>query len=626
MKSTYLRFCIILIICFAGTTLTAQNANEIIYNQNRQGYDYVGGSFVIDTGRSLVKGKKRAFLIWASNINADSANRSLALSEYDNSGNFLSQKGTAAHINASQRTLFPKKIIKAKNSHVYYLLGYIINSSHLVNNLRGYSTPVIYKIDGNTLNPIWSTRFISDPEIASANTKTVIEYNDIIETKDGNIVVVGKYAKSTVQKEYVLATKIAAGTGNLIWQYYYVFGNSCNEGANALAETTDGNLSLVGYVSRCTTSAFSGPYDMFYTQLTSAGVPVAATYKRYPLQGNRNLWADNITRYTNIAGSDKLVVSGYIDILNGNIGNPEILVANFNQNGTATRLHYIGDPNQNVAKDLIVQPIAGTTDYNLFLTGYTSNYNSTPGVSSEAFFLSLKFNSINGVTGVNELSTFPGGVAPFDNYTGRTGVEIKNAGRYQRFAILANGNYKLTTGTQTYTHVLIRDFADSLNKCIIKHKPLPTPFTTTPISAHADTINPKLARIKEGWITLDRLSVKQLCQQVNIDPYKALSGTTAFVTAASTVHPANEKTSLIVTPNPVKNSFILSTTGKELQTNKSGSATIQIYNSAMQLVQTLQITQGFSSVSITADKLKPGLYILKLSQAGVIKTTKFLKE
>jgi hypothetical protein len=84
-----------------------------------------------------------------------------------------------------------------------------------------------------------------------------------------------------------------------------------------------------------------------------------------------------------------------------------------------------------------------------------------------------------------------------------------------------------------------------------------------------------LVRIKESWVKLGRLHVKQLCQQVNIDPYKALSGTTASVTAASTIHPANEKSGLIVTPNPVKNSFILSTTGKELLTNKSGSATIE---------------------------------------------------
>jgi len=172
MKNTYFRFCIAIIICLAGKTLTAQNANEVIYNQNQQSYDYVGGSFVIDSGQSLVQTKKRAFLIWASNINADSANRALSLSEYDSVGDFLSQKGTTAHVNATQGTLFPKKIIKAKNIHVYYLLGYIVNSSHLVNNQRVYSTPVIYKIDGNTLNQIWSTR-ITVQDVARTNTKTV---------------------------------------------------------------------------------------------------------------------------------------------------------------------------------------------------------------------------------------------------------------------------------------------------------------------------------------------------------------------------------------------------------------------------------------------------------------------
>jgi hypothetical protein len=43
-----------------------------------------------------------------------------------------------------------------------------------------------------------------------------------------------------------LQQKLQRGTGNIIWQYYYQFGNSCNEGANAVAETTDGKLSLVG--------------------------------------------------------------------------------------------------------------------------------------------------------------------------------------------------------------------------------------------------------------------------------------------------------------------------------------------------------------------------------------------
>jgi maltoporin len=58
------------------------------------------------------------------------------------------------------------------------------------------------------------------------------------------------------------------------------------------------------------------------------------------------------------------------------------------------------------------------------------------------------------------MSTYPVFTAPFNNYSGRSGVEIKNAGKYQRFAMLATGNYRLTNSTQTYTDMIVRDFAD----------------------------------------------------------------------------------------------------------------------------------------------------------------------
>ena len=37
-----------------------------------------------------------------------------------------------------------------------------------------------------------------------------------------------------------------------MWEYTYKTGNTCNEAANSVAETTDGNLSLTGYVKKCT--------------------------------------------------------------------------------------------------------------------------------------------------------------------------------------------------------------------------------------------------------------------------------------------------------------------------------------------------------------------------------------
>src|SRR5439155_15772291 len=118
-----------------------------------------------------------------------------------------SERSTPSHNNATLKNLFAKKMIKSKFSHNYYVLGYITNSNHRINNLKVYSTPVVYKINGNTLTPIWVAR-LSLSKVTSNNVNTVIEYNDIIETNDSNIVLVGKYAGNTSQKEYVTATKL----------------------------------------------------------------------------------------------------------------------------------------------------------------------------------------------------------------------------------------------------------------------------------------------------------------------------------------------------------------------------------------------------------------------------------
>src|SRR6266850_960321 len=123
MKKTLQCLCAALSIFFAGK-LQAQNADEIIYNQYLQSYNYAGGSFVIDTGQTVNTPEKKAFLIWASNVQPDTLKRYLSLSEYGTSGNYLNEKVSAAYKNASLKTLFPKKIIKSKFSHVYYLLGY----------------------------------------------------------------------------------------------------------------------------------------------------------------------------------------------------------------------------------------------------------------------------------------------------------------------------------------------------------------------------------------------------------------------------------------------------------------------------------------------------------------------
>jgi hypothetical protein len=84
---------------------------------------------VIDTGTST-SGVDRAFLIWASNTKPDSLKRYLSLSEYGTAGQYLNERASIAHKNGILKTLLPKKMIKSKLSHSYYLLGYVINSNH----------------------------------------------------------------------------------------------------------------------------------------------------------------------------------------------------------------------------------------------------------------------------------------------------------------------------------------------------------------------------------------------------------------------------------------------------------------------------------------------------------------
>lgn len=621
MRHKLLRYCIAAIVCFIYTTVVAQNADEIIYNQYKQNFNFIGGSFVIDTGQTQGQNQKKAFLIWAANIKPDTLSRRLALSEYGSTGNYLTERATPAHNKASARTLFPKKIIKSRFYHVYYVLAYVVNSSHLINGTTVYSTPIIYKIDGNTLNQIWATR-ISNATITKSNAKNVIEYNDMIETKDGNVVVVGKYAKSTSQKENVLATKVAAGTGAIAWQYYYNFGSTCNEGANAVAETSDGKLSIVGYAARCDSINTTGPYDMLYTQVTAAGMPVAGTYKRYIWQGKFNLWADNISSYYPSTGNDQLVVSGYVDVPAAatNASDRQILVANLKQDGTAISFHHVGDAKDDIARDLIFDPIANSSDYNLYLTGLTENYNSTASVFNEAYFLALRFNAATGVTALKEMSVYPVGLAPYNNYSGRTGIEIKNAGRYTRFAILATGNYILPKSTQTYTDVLIRDLSETQNACLKQYQPPIKPFNVQAITGTGKYTNPGLKKYDEDWVNFGPLTVRQLCQQVIINPYDALSTTTSRVASVSPT------TELLITPNPVRNRLLLSRSDMEPLNGKGTQATVRIYNSTMQLVQSITIAQNVKTKAVAVEKLKPGLYMVQLSQPGTTITGKFLKE
>jgi len=617
MKQKLLLHCIIFLSLSLSFKASAQNADEIIFNQYLAQYSYVAGSFLIDSGTSQNNSQKRAFLIWADNLQPDTLRRNLSLSEYDGGINFLTKQGGKTEKGGSAKTMFPKKIIKSKFERAYYLLSYVINSTYKINGLTVYSSPVVYKIDATTLGLIWSRKI--NLSIVNVDTRNaVIEYNDIIETSDKNIVLVGKYAFNTQTKESVLATKLKGATGALVWQYVYKTGNNCNEAANSVAETKDGRLSLTGYVKKCVVGqGLDGNADVFYMQLQASGIPVPAVYVRFFWPSNLNMWADKITRYLSSSGNDQLIISGYIDVLGTTGGiNRQILIMNLKQDGNLVTAQHIGNATPDVCNDLIFKK-AGTTgnDYLIYLTGQTDNTKAL----GQAYFMQAKFNAGSGVTGLSEFSTFPNSTNPDGS---RSGIEIKNAGNYKKFAILATGIYQPVPGTVTsFSNVLVRDFADTSGNCIKKQK---APIVQFNLDRTISTIafdTPFLRVYKETWIKLEKLNVKEPCQHIKVDPSEAqnLQPEKIDVPQAAEL--------LRITPNPAQSVIRLSTADGTTLAGNYKNAVIKIFNYSMQTQRVVSITATHgNSIQIPVSQLTPGIYRVQLMRGNEMLGCSFIKE
>ena len=199
-------------------------------------------------------------------------------------------------------------------------------------------------------------------------------------------------------------------------------------------------------------------------QLQASGIPVAGAYVRFFWPSNLNMWGDKITRYTSTSGNDQLIISGYMDVQSATGAiDRQILILNLRQTGVLLSAQHIGNLGTDVCNDLIFKKESRTgTDYTIYLTGQT---NSTQTASiANAYFLAAKFSASTGVTGISEFSIFPN-----STYTkgARTGLEIKNAGLYKKFAILATGTYQPVAGVNaTFSNVLLRDFSDATGNCI----------------------------------------------------------------------------------------------------------------------------------------------------------------
>lgn len=591
-------------ILMAAQAVPAQNAQQLYFNQLSVDYDYQAASFVVDTPPPSSP-LKRAFLLWSKNYKTNPGTRGLSLDQFDPGGNFLSEQ-INLQPGSPTEYLLPKKIIKAKLVKGYYLLGYVIKSSKLINGIPVYSTPVVIRLDDN-LNLLWIYR-IHFATLTTANSQALIEYNDIIEASNGDLVLAGRFSDTPTGQNRVLMTRLN-NAGGLLWTYQY-FLNTCNSEAFSLTEATNRNIALTGYIEECPSTSPSGPRRLLYATFTAAGIPVLIEKLS---AGNQALSGARIVKHTNIFNGDEFFITGYIDILMATgATNKQILLVDIKESGNPITVNHIGDGGPEAASDLVFTNLGGN-NYYLYLTGYTGSYYTN--VKTEVFFLFLKYSA--NVMSLNEFSTFP---SLSSTYTARRGLEIRSAGK-ERFAILANSDFTVTPQQRTFTHVHIRDLNDGSGNCIKLHNP---PVTRYQLSIATVGVNfPRLIFnvYRDEFIPFDKVFPRLECGTFFIDPYAARLSPVLPALAKLEGPAAKKPASLRVYPNPVRDQLYVDY-GTPVS---SGIITASIYTPDMRLVRELRLSGGNRN-SISLSGLHNGLYFVQIRHNGITKIFQVIKE
>lgn len=591
----------------AAQAVLAQNAQQLYFNQLSVDYDYQAASFVVDTP-PLNSAVRRAFLLWSKNFTKDPNTRGLSLDEFDPLGNFISEQ-INLQPGVPSEYLLPKKIIKAKLAKGYYLLGYVIKSPNLINGFPVHSTPLIIRLD-DRLNPVWIYK-IHFASITTANAQSVIEYNDIIEASNADIVVAGRFSDLPGGQSRVLMTRLNSA-GAVLWTYQYYL-NTCNAEAFSITEATNRNIAMTGYIEECPSTTFTGPRRLLYATFASNGIPVLIEKLS---AGNQTLSGARIVKHTNVANSDEFFITGYIDILmSTGATNKQILLVDIKESGAPITVHHIGDAGPEAANDLVYRYL-GPNEYLLYLTGYTGSYYTN--VKTEVFFLFLRYSS--NLLSLSEFSTFP---SMSSTYTARRGLEIKSAGK-EKFAILANSDYTISPQQRVYTHVHLRDLTDLTGNCIKRHDPSVTRYQLSVANVTRNYPRLIFTTYRDDFKPFDKVYPRPECGNFLIDPYAASASPIlpALARLQTPSTPSAKPQPVIrVYPNPV---------GEQLYIDygtviSSGVITASIYTPDMRLVRELRLTGGNRN-SISLNGLHNGLYFVQIKHNGATKIFQIKKE
>jgi hypothetical protein len=624
-KVNLLTICLVL----SAFTAKAQNADNLYFNSQLSGYDYQAASFVIDTALPAYP-FRRAMLLWSANSGPNAATeRSLSLDETLDTGVPVTQH-INPQANVALRGLQPKKILRSRFSKHYYLLAYVVNSTRLINNIAVISSAFVLKIDDN-LNLVWSSKIHFNP-VTAANAQALIEYNDIIETNDRNVVIVGRYARTQTDRQALQMAKLDQATGlNIWWYWYYLW--SCHANGLSVAEASNGELAITGYAEQCSPPAFTGNRQLLFAKTRSDGAPLQ--FRKF--LNNGHFSGDKITRFTSAAGADRFFITGFIDLPTAvaTSFNRQNLVVDISQNGNLNRAAHFGEfpRSEEVNDHIFSRRFTIPVTFDLFLTGYTNSYTSN-GVS-EAYFSTLRYNPSTLTFAIMRYdvirNTYPGG----PSFSSRRGIEIKNAGT-RRFAILTNS--LLTTLNPTYTHtystVFVRDIAQPPSDTVC-YRPKTPPLTNF-VPSFKDTVavwqSPNYKIYNEPWTTTPPIPYQRVCgTNWIIYPKEAIL---AMVNPPDEIAPDDQtaagqtvisaaKADGLLFPNPAGSEVTITLNKGFAQTPRPIS--ISLLSPAMKRLRTENISyKTYHTLSLRG--LLPGMYIIEVLQGNNKKVYRFVKE
>ncbi|UPK72867.1 T9SS type A sorting domain-containing protein [Chitinophaga filiformis] len=591
------------------STIQAQNADQQYYNTFALQFHYKATSFVVDT--PFVSTAPQAFLLWSANVYQDSTKSSLSLDQFDANGNFISEH-VVPQPGKLLPSLLPKKIIRMKSGKGYYLLGYVIQSPNLINGIPVYSTPILIRLD-QQLNPVWVQK-LHFSAVSTANANTLIEYNDLIEAVNGDVIIAGRYSPTPAgQQINILATRLTSA-GAIVWNYQYSTNFTCNANALALTEATDNNIILTGYVELCT-SGFGGPRQVLFLRLQPTGTPVIGFAY---LGATTESAGTKIVKRTSIAGNDAFFISGFTDVTAPTgAPNRQVLILDVRESGAIIGAFHVGDSGTEESNDLVIRNL-GNENYILYLTGFTTSYYTA--VSKEVFYLQLRY--VPGSLGLVEFSTFP----QTASYTERYGLEIKAAGK-DKFAILANANYIInsTGNPSAFTNVLLRDLSSTSQQCIKLHQPPVNIINLSPKQLTASPIALSFKPYAEKYILFQKVFPKLLCGQFKVNPYDALNSgvieqkTTASTIALNKLASVASSETVSVYPNPASN-YVFIKYSKPI----TSKVLAKVFGSDMRLLKTMEITDN-SRKMLSLDGLPSGLYFIEVGDNSKHEIFKILK-